>query len=431
MSELWFDLGVVGVLVGVNAMFAGAEMAFLSLREGQLQGLADAGSSGERVVRLARDPNRYLGAVQLGITLAGFLASATAAVSISEPVADLFGGGRYAGPAAVAVVTVLLALVTLVLGELVPKRLAMQRAERWSLRMARPISGFIAVTRPVIILLSKLTDLLVRAAGGDPARHRDDITDAEIVGLVEAQPTLTEAQRQIMAGAIEIAGRPLRHVLVPRNRVVAIDATLPVEDARELLRTTGHSRAPVMNETLDHPVGQVHLRDLLENDGVTGERTTQLLAFPETVSVLEALRQLQTNRSQLAVVVDEYGGTSGIVTIEDLIEELVGEIYDEEDPDLLAVSHDADGGLVLAGSFPVHDLVDLGLDMPEGDYSTIAGLVLHHLGHIPKVGETVEIEGTEIEVAATGHRSILSVRITPAVVNDPASMAMPPGDEVT
>ncbi len=421
MSDLWFDLALVSVLVCVNAMLAGAEVAFLSLREGQLRGLADAGSRGQRVVRLARDPNRYLSAVQLGITLAGFLASATAAVSISDPVADFFGGGRYAGAAAVALVTIVLSLVTLVLGELVPKRLAMQRAERWSLMMARPISGFIAATRPIIVALSALTDILVRAAGGDPARHRDDITDAEIVDLVEAQPTLSDAQRQIMAGAIEIAGRSLRHVLVPRNRVVAVDAASPVDEARNLLRRSGHSRAPVVRGSLDDPIGQVHLRDLLENGGVAGDHTSPLLAFPESLSVLEALRELQTNRSQLAAVVDEHGGTAGIITIEDLVEELVGEIYDETDRDLLAVFHDDTGALVLPGSFPVHDLVDLGLRLPEGSYSTIAGLVLEYLGYIPEVGESVEVEGTEIEVVAMDRRSIAAVRINRAQNRDSAT----------
>jgi putative hemolysin len=412
MDDLWFDLAIVGALVCVNAMLAGAEMAFVSLREGQLQGLSNSGRRGERVVRLARDPNRYLSAVQLGITMAGFLASATAAVSISEPVADLLGGaGRYARPIAVASVTVVLSLVTLVFGELVPKRLAMQRAERWSLTMARPLSWLIMMTRPVIVLLSSLTDLLVRAAGGDPARHRDEITDAEIVDLVEAQPTLTEAQRQIMAGAIEIADRPLRQVLVPRNRVVTIDALLPVGQARELLRKAGHSRAPVVTGSLDDPVGQVHLRDLLEDGGVAGERVSPLPAFPEAVSVLEALRQLQAGRCQLAVVVDEHGGTAGIITLEDLIEELVGEIYDETDRDILSVRQEEDGSLLLPGSFPVHDLADLGIEVPEGRYSTIAGLVLDRLGHVPQVGERATVEGIECEVVAMERRAILTVRV--------------------
>ncbi len=416
MNDLWLDLLIVGALICVNAMLAGAEMAFVSLREGQLRGLAEAGSRGERVVRLTQDPNRYLGAVQLGITLAGFLASATAAVSISEPVSDFFGGGRYGRAGAVAAVTVVLSLITLVLGELVPKRLAMQRAERWSLFVARPLTVLITVTRPVIVVLSSLTDLLVRAAGGDPDRQRDEITDAEIVDLVEGQPTLTDAQRQIMAGAIEIAGRSLRQVLVPRNRVVTIHEGLPVSEARDRLRKAAHSRAPVVGETLDDPIGQVHLRDLLDDDGVAGERASPLLTFPETLSVLEALRQLQADHSQLAAVVDEHGGTAGIVTMEDLIEELVGEIYDETDRDLLTVRRDDNGALLVPGSFPIHDLTDVGVGLPDGHYATVAGLVLDRLGHIPDVGEHIRVEGVDIEVVAMDRLSIRTLRI---VVPDP------------
>ncbi len=413
MNGVWFDLAVVALLVGINALLAGAEVAFLSLREGQLRGLAERGKRGQRVVRLARDPNRYLGAVQLGITFAGFLASATAAVSISEPVAEAFGGARYARGVAVALVTVVLSLITLVLGELVPKRLAMQRAERWALVMARPIGAFIAVTRPVIVLLSALTNVLVRAAGGDPSRHRTAITDEEIVDLVEAQPTLTDVQRQIMAGAIEIAERSLRQVLVPRNRVVSIDHAASVEQARDLLRASGHSRAPVVEATLDELVGQVHLRDLLESGGTAGERVSPILAFPESLSVLQALRELQANRSQLAAVVDEHGGTAGIITVEDLVEELVGEIYDEADRDLIAVLHEEGGSLLVPGSFPVHDLVDLDVDLPEGAYSTIAGLVLDRLGHLPQGGEQIVVADRQLEVAAVEDRTIVSVRIAP------------------
>ena len=422
MSDLWFDLALVGALVGVNAMLAGTEMAFVTLREGQLRRLADSGRRGARVAELAHNPNRYLGAVQLGITLSGFLASATAAVSISEPVADVLAPlGRFSQPMAIAIVTILLALVTLVVGELVPKRLAMQRAEAWSLAVARPVSVFIAVTRPVIVLLSWLTDGAVRAVGGDPTRHTDDITDDEIVELVKVQPTLSEAQRQIMAGAIEIAGRPLRKVLVPRNRVVTVDESRPAVDALRQLRTAGHSRAPVVNGDLDSPVGQVHLRDLIDATGAAGELATPMLELPETLSVLEALRRLQASRTELAAVIDEHGGTAGAVTIEDLIEELVGEIWNETDPDLLAVHRDPTGAFVLPGSFPIHDLGDLGIDLPAGHYDTIAGLVLDLLGHIPEVGERVFVVGYEIDVAAMDRRSITSVRVTP--------MAPPSGPE--
>lgn len=411
MNEIWFDLAIVAALIGVNAMLAGAEMAFISLREGQLRRLSTTGHRGERVAVLARDPNRYLSAVQLGITLAGFLASATAAVSISEPVAELLGPlGPYASPAAIALVTVALSLVSLIFGELVPKRLAMQSAERWSLAAARPILLLIGVTRPLIVILSAVTDLVVRAAGGDPTRRQETVTDQEIADMVDAQSSLTDTQRQIMGGAIEIAGRPLRQVLVARNRVVALDEHVPVEEALRQLRAAGHSRAPVFRGDLDGTIGQVHLRDLIDPDGTVGERASSILPLPETLSVLEALRQLQSSRTELAAVIDEHGGTAGIVTLEDLIEELVGEIYDETDRDLLTVLREEDA-MILPGSFPMHDLVDLGIDLPPGDYATIAGLVLDRLGHLPEVGERVSIQGCDIEVIATDRRSIASVRI--------------------
>ncbi|MFT7649684.1 MAG: putative hemolysin [Candidatus Poriferisodalaceae bacterium] len=193
MSTIWFDLGLVCALIGVIALLAGAEMAVISLREGQLRRIA---SQGRRRAALARDPNRYLSAVQFGITLAGFLASATAAVSISEPVATLLDPlGQYARPAAIALVTIAVSFVSLVCGELVPKRLAMQQAEKWSLAVARPISMLIGVTRPIIAGLSSVTNIVVRSAGGDPTRHKYDITHEEIADLVDAQAKLTNTHQ--------------------------------------------------------------------------------------------------------------------------------------------------------------------------------------------------------------------------------------------
>ena len=419
MSNLWFDLILVGALVGINAVLAGSEMAFVTLREGQLRHLAELGRRGERVAQLARDPNRYLSAVQLGITLAGFLASATAAVSISEPVANLLSPlGRSATPVAIAMVTVVLALLSLVFGELVPKRVAMQRSVGWSLAVGRPLSWFISLTRPIIVLLSWLTDGVVRAVGADPGRHRDAITEQEIVELVEAQPTLTVAQRRIVAGAIEIADRTLRQVLVPRNRTAVVDASTPTSEALDELRAAGHSRAPVVNGSLDHPVGQVHLRDLIDSVGNAGDHIGPILAMPESLSVLEALRQLQSSRTQLAVVIDEHGGAEGIVTVEDLIEELVGEIYDETDRDLQTVQRYDTGELVLPGTFPIHDLRDLGIDLPTGHYVTIAGLILDRLGRLPEVADYILVDGYRIEVTGTDGRAISSARISPAVPSD-------------
>ncbi|MGH9261795.1 MAG: hemolysin family protein, partial [Acidimicrobiales bacterium] len=364
MSGLWPQLALVAVLVLMNAAFAGTEMALVSLREGQLQRLEQRSATGALVARLARDPNNFFATIQIGITLAGFLASAAAAVSLAEPLEghlDFLGGA--ARPVSIVVVTLLLAYVTLVLGELTPKRVAMQRAERWALLTARPLSLMSTITRPVVWLLSRSTDLVVRLMGGDPSVQREAVTEAEIRELVGTQPTFTPQQRMIIDGAFEISERTLDEVLRPRPDVLVLDADWTARRALEKLAASGHSRAPVAHDrNLDDVVGVVHLRELLDQgDRSVSELTGELVAFPETAGVLDVLHEMQTRRVQLALVVDEHGAAAGIVTVEDLREELVGEIYDESDRDVVGVRREPDGSLVMPGRFPVHDLVDVGV----------------------------------------------------------------------
>jgi putative hemolysin len=416
VPDLALELALVGALIVLNAVFAGTEMALVRLREGQLRRLAEESEAGRALARLARDPNRFLGTIQIGITLAGFLASAVAAVSLAEPLKGPLGFlGAAAEPVAVVLVTLVLTFLTLVLGELVPKRIAMQRAERWALLTARPLSGLATVARPLVWLLGRSTDLTVRLLGGDPGATREEITEEEIRDLVVGHRRFTPTQRSIIEGAFEIADRPLRLVLIPRGQVVALKAERPAaEGVAELVRC-GHSRAPVIGSDLDDVTGVVHLRDLVGEVGAVGDRARPALVLPETLDVVDALRRMQTERQQLAIVVSEYGGTEGIVTVEDLIEELVGEIYDETDRDVRAVQRQPDGAIVLAGTFPIHDLVDLGVELPEGDYATVAGLVLDRLGHLPETpGETVDIDGWGLEVLAITGRAITKVRLQPS-----------------
>ncbi|MBN2624181.1 MAG: HlyC/CorC family transporter, partial [Acidimicrobiales bacterium] len=334
MSQLWPQLALVGVLVLVNAAFAGTELALVSLREGQLQRLEQRSATGALVARLARDPNNFLATIQIGITLAGFLASAAAAVSLAEPLEDPLGFlGGAARPVSVVVVTLLLAYVTLVLGELAPKRVAMQRAESWALVAARPLSLMATVTRPVVWLLSRSTDIAVRLMGGDPSLQREEVTEAELREMVGTQTTITPKQRLIIDGAFEISERTLDEVLRPRPDVLVLDADWTARRALSELAASGHSRAPVAHErNLDDVLGVVHLRELLDQgDRLVGDVTGDLVAFPETAGVLDVLHEMQSRRIQLALVVDEHGAAAGIVTVEDLLEELVGEIYDESD----------------------------------------------------------------------------------------------------
>jgi putative hemolysin len=418
VSGLWLQLGLVVVLVLVNAAFSGTEMALVSLREGQLQQLEQRSSTGALVARLARDPNRFLATIQVGITLAGFLASAAAAVSLAEPLErrlDFLGGA--AGAVSIVVVTLLLSYVTLVIGELAPKRVAMQRAERWALVSARLLSAMAMLTRPVVWLLSRSTDVVVRIMGGDPSVTREEYTEAEIREIVGTQASFTAKQRLIIDGAIEISERTLAEVLRPRPDVFVLDAGQRVAEALPALAASGHSRAPVAHDgNLDEVVGMVHLRDLLgPGDRPVREVAGELDAFPETAGVLDVLHEMQVRRLQLALVVDEHGAAAGIVTIEDMLEELVGEIYDETDRDVVRVRSEPDGSLVLPGRFPVHDLEDVGVHgMPEGPYATVAGLVLDVLGRVPEApGDRVTVGGRTVDVVAVDGRAITEVRISP------------------
>lgn len=430
MEGILPQLLLVGVLVVVNAALAGSELALVSLREGQLRRLEARGGSGQVLARLAREPNRFLATIQIGITLAGFLASAAAAVSLAEPLEGPLGFlGRAARPTSIVVVTLLLSYVTLVFGELAPKRVAMQRAERWGLLVARPLAIFSAVTRPAVWMLSHSTDLAVRVMGGDPGRQREDVSEEELRDLVGTHRALSPQQRNILSGAFEIAERTLGQVLRPRRDVVVLSADTSSADGLEVLVTSGRSRAPVADGgDLDRVVGVVHLRDLVGgNDRPVRERAGPALFIPESAPVLHALRDMQHARQQLAIVIDEHGGGAGIVTVEDLLEELVGEIYDETDRDVAAVVREPDGSLVLPGGFPVHDLVDLGVDVPDGDYATVAGLVLNALGRIPdSPGDTVSIDGWTATVLAVDHHAITRIRLSRLAQTSPGGDRQPP-----
>jgi putative hemolysin len=417
MGGVGGEVLLVLILVLVNAVFSGSEMALVQLRDSQVQKLERTSRRGRVLARLTRDPNRFLATIQIGITLAGFLASAAAAVSLSEPlVAPLSFLGAAAQPASVVVVTVALTFVTLVIGELAPKRIAMQRTEGWALVVARPIDVLSAVARPAVWLLGATTNIVVRLAGGDPHAQREEVTTEEIRDMVAAQQEFSAEQRTIISGAFEIADRILREILVPRRDVLTLPTGCSAHDALRQLIAGGHSRAPVVGPAgLDDVIGVVHLRDLVDATGPVDALAKQGLFLPETLRVSDAMLQLRSERQQLAMVVDERGAIDGIITMEDLVEEIVGEIYDETDRDVQSVVKEADGAQVMPGSFPIHDLPDIGFDPDgpdEGDYTTIAGMVLAALGHIPTApGEVVTLEQFTAEVVEVTGRAITRVRL--------------------
>ncbi|MFO7547376.1 MAG: hemolysin family protein [Acidimicrobiia bacterium] len=427
MGGTWPQLLLVLALVAVNGVLAGSEIALISLRESQIARLERRGGSGRVVARLARNPNRFLATIQIGITLAGFLASAAAAVTLSQPLVPYLGFlGASAQTAAIVVVTLILSFVTLVLGELAPKRLALQRAEGWAVAVGRPLHWLAVATTPIVWLLGVSTDIVVRLFGGEPGSTREEIDLEELREMVAANRVMHEDHQEVLLGAFEVAERRVGEVLVPRPDVFTLDEDMTAADGVRAMVDARHTRIPVVlaGSGLDGAIGTVSLRDLVaaEPGSRLRDLAAETLVFPESVPVLAALRSLQEARQQMAFVVDEFGGIEGIVTIEDLVEELVGEIYDESDRDVISARRGTDGSVVVTGRFPVHDLVDLGIEAPEGDYRTVAGLVLDRLGRIPKEpGDEFEIGRWRVVVLTIDGRTIGEVRFQP--VGPPAGPA--------
>ena len=405
------QLLLVLALVLLNAAFSGSEIALLTLRDTQVKRLAQRSRAGRVVARLADDPNAFLATIQVGITLAGFLASATAAVTLSEPLVEPLGFlGGAARPMSIVVVTAVLTFVTLVVGELAPKRIALQRAERWALLAARPLAGIATAAKPVVWLLGRSTDLVVRLFGVDPSASRDEMTEEELRDVLTTHEAYSADERRIISGALEVADRRVRQVLRPRNEVLAIREDVDAASTVAALVAGGHTRAPVYRATLDDADRTVTLLDLLpEARGTARDHAQPAVAVPESAGVLDVLRTLQQRRQTMALVVSEYGGVEGIVTVEDLVEELVGEIHDETDRDVRRVVRRDDGTLEVPGDFPVHDLVDLGVEVPSGEYVTVAGLLMDALGRVPVEGDAVQQDGWELRVRSMHGRAVGSV----------------------
>jgi putative hemolysin len=427
---MWVEIALVIVLILINAALSGSEMALVTLRESQVNRLAAESERGRRLAALTADPNRFLSTIQIGITLAGFLASATAAVSLAEPlVAPLGVLGSAAEPVAVVIVTVILSYLTLVLGELAPKRIAMQKAPQWALLAAGPLAVVAGLARPLVWLLARSTEGIVRLIGLDPHAVRDEVSEEEIRDLISTSGTIPAAQRSILQGALELDERRLWQVLVPRADVVFVDAQHSAASARDALIEAGLSRAPVMGTSEDDVLGFVHLRQLVAGTGLVHEYVRPALVLPDSAGVLQALARMQRSRGQFALVVDEFGSIAGIVTLEDLLEEIVGEIYDEFDRDTASVIHRPGGEIELAGSFPAHDLTDLGIELPAGRHATVAGILLEAFGEIPPVGATATVGSYQMSVLDVTHRAILRIKITQraAVPTAPPGGTLNPG----
>ena len=414
------NVAVVLLLILLAALFVAAETALVSLRETQVNALSSQGRRGAAVARLSEDPNRWLAAVQIGVTLTALLSSAFGAVTLSATAADALvdaGLGRTAADIlSVVGVTLVIGFASLVVGELVPKRIALQRPEPVARALAPVLLRLAGFARPVIWLLSKSTDAVVRMLGGDPHAGRDSITEEELRGLVASHESLSKEERRLIDEVFAAAERQLREVLVPRTEVEFLDAGLTVTRALKQTKAAAHSRYPVIRGSADDVVGFVHIRDLVGAGRATpkvGDVAREVMRLPDTKRVLSALSEMRREGQHLALVVDEYGGTAGIVTLEDLIEEVVGDIRDEYDPASTVARTLRGGDVEVDGLLNLDEFTEqTGVELPDGPYETVAGYVMNALGHVPKVGEAVEGPGVRLKVTALDGRRIERVRVT-------------------
>ena len=433
MNQVGWDIVLVLLIVLVGGFFAAAEMALVSLREGQIRSLMHRGRRGQRAARLAQDPNRFLSAVQIGVTLAtllsGTVGEATLAGHLRNTLLHQGLSSGWASALSLIIVTVVISYFTLVLGELAPKRLALQRPEKAAMIAAPTLDRISVLARPLVWLLSRSINLVVRILGGDPAAGRGVMTEEELRDLVAGHQALSADERHIVGEVFNAGKRQIREVLVPRTEVEFLAADTSLADAIQVVAGEPYSRFPVYQQSYDDVIGFIHVRDLIDPQFTSrqltvGEITRPVKLLPMSKTVLSALSEMRRDRFHLAIVIDEYGGTAGIVTLEDLVEELIGDIQDEYDVDEGQPKQLRGGAIEVNGLLNLGEFAEqTGIELPEGPYETVAGYMLATLGQLPTGHEAVEAAGHRLTVLAMDGRRIARVRVDPAAREDgePAS----------
>lgn len=412
----------------IGGIFAAAETALISLRDSQVKKLSTTkGRRGKRLERLMENPNRFLGAVQVGVTLAGFLSAgygASRLVPIFSPSLESLGLSEgFSETIAFVGGTLLIAYLSLVIGELTPKRLALQHAERYALVLSGSVDVMAKVTAPFIWFLSKSSDAVLRLVGGDPAAGKEQISEEELRGMVAAHEELTHEERELIADVFSAGDREIREIMIPRTEVAFLDSDLPVFKAVKLVADKPHSRYPVADESQDDVVGFVHVRDLLDPElqGRSiriGDLAREVLRLPGSKKVIPTLTEMRAQSAHMAIVVDEYGGTAGIITLEDLVEELIGDIRDEYDTDESEGVIKPDTDLVVDGLLNLDDFADETLiELPDGPYETAAGFIAAQLGRLPMVNDEVSVPGGKLTVIEMDGRRVSRIHVVRQVQN--------------
>ncbi len=427
-----FKIVLLLVLILVNAYFAMAEIAVISLNDAKMEKMAEEGNKKARLVlKLTKNPTRFLSTIQIGITLAGFLTSASAATSFAEMLTSAVTKAvpslpvDVVSPVAVVLITLIMSYFSLVLGELVPKRIGMQIPEKVAFMVAKPLLFISKVTGPFVRFLSFSTNLVVKICGFDPNADEESVTEEEIRMMVDVggeKGVIEDDQKEMINNIFEFDDIDAGDVMTHRTDVVAADVNdITVDDFIQLAIENGRSRIPLYEEDIDNIVGIVYVKDLLKYIGkqmpakkLLRDIMREPYFIPESKSCGELFKEMRARRLQMAVVVDEYGGTAGIVTIEDIVEAVMGNIQDEYDHEDEEISKIDDNTFTVDGTIDFEEIEELiGKELPEGDYETLAGYVIDELQCIPKDGEMNEVvfENVKFTVLSVEDRRIEKIKV--------------------
>ena len=414
------------LLVFINAFFAASEIALLSARRVKIQRLMEKGNQAAKILlKLKKDPNLFLATIQVGITLAGFLASATAAVELSHALAEVFTSlgipPKLSYSLGIVVVTVIISFLTLVFGELVPKRLAMQWSEKISLLVATPINYLATITSPIIHLLTFSTNVVVRLVGGNPDQQEKEVTEEEIRLYIAEHRTLQIEEKRLLEGVFNFGDQVVRQVMVPRTEITYLHADIRVKDALQKVCQKTYSTFPVYEKDYDNILGLINIHQLacqaiIDDNKRVVELMSPATFVPETKHTLELLKELRQQKIAMAIIVDEYGGTAGLVTQEDLVDEIIGDVTEDDK----AMHKTKQGQWFVAGDTPIQEVIEelsLKRITTGGEYETIAGFILAKLGHLPEVDETVYWEDYKFQVKEMAKRRIKKILVTPDNLN--------------
>jgi putative hemolysin len=435
VSSLGIEILVLIVLIFINAFFAASEMALVSLNDNKIKYMADGGNKkAKMVVKLLSEPSRFLATIQIGITLAGFLASAFAAGSFAGKMAGvLYNLGlplekNLLETISTIVITIILSYFTLVLGELVPKRLALKKAQEISFFAVVPLIWLSKITSPFVKFLTMSTNLIVRMFGVDPNEEDEEVTEEEIRMMVDVgqeKGAIQESEKEMINNIFELDNKTVSDIMTHRMNIVAIPIEMSLPEIVGIVNVEKYSRLPVYEDNIDRIIGILHMKDLIkfiENGNQEHFNLRGLLREPfyvlESVRIDHLFKAMQQNKVHLGIVLDEYGGTDGIVTMEDLIEEIVGNIFDEYDEpelEMVEIQEIDENNYFMAGTTNLYEIEDiLKVDLPTEDYDTLSGFLIGQLGYIPTPGKRPEIiyENIKFAVEEMNERRIVKVKVT-------------------